>query len=96
MGTLDHLTLVIDDLVKADGFGELLLDLRICLFIEPADVIAADGKHAADSNRAVLEFFIDLSVDPAREQSVRAPGEYDYQERESDGLLERKPGTQAA
>jgi hypothetical protein len=46
------------------------------------DIIGANLKHAADGNGPVLQFFIDLSVDPAGQQSVRAPGKYNYQERE--------------
>src|SRR5262249_23659300 len=78
----NHLTGIVKKLIEADGFCKLCSDFRIGFFIQPANVIAADLKHAANSNRAVLQFFVDLSVDPASQQSVRAPGKYNYQERE--------------
>src|SRR5437588_2743559 len=77
-----YFAFVIEKLVITDGFGELRAYFRVSLLIEPMDIIGADLEHAADSDGAVLQLLIDPIINMARQQSVRAPGEDNHQERE--------------
>src|ERR1051326_4551018 len=87
---------LVEQLVVTHGVLKLGATYRISLIFEPLDVASANLEHAAHSNGVVLQLLIDLVVDAARQQSIRAPGEDDRQERECYSLLEREPGTQPA
>ena len=95
-GNVQRVAIVIQQFVVPHGTLKLGADFGISFRVEPLNAAGADLKHAADSNGAVLQLFVDLAIDAARQQSIRAPGEDDHQERECYCLLEREPGTQAA
>lgn len=73
----------------------MLADFRIRCFAEPVHLPIANLEHASDSNSPVLKLSIEFAEDMAGEESIRAPGEDDHQERERQSLLERQPESQA-
>jgi hypothetical protein len=71
-------------------------DFRVRLSVKPFDAANTNQQHAPHRNSTVLQLFVQLAVNAARQQSIRAPGQNHDQERECYCLLEREPGTQPA
>src|SRR5437660_10729503 len=90
---VEGMTFIIQQFVIADGTFKLRPDFRIGFRVEPLYAARTNLQHAADRDSAVLQLIIQLAVDAASKQTIRAPGQYYNQERECYSLFECEPRT---